>query len=289
MAGAGMDITILHPLCQAAFWNTLRDAKTISYPEKAGKRTLAALIGTGWDAAMIWEEGVPADACAKANIINRTGPAINKLGKRLTHPVAPEPPGPVVHRVRYYLHLVEALGVETRRPEYFAPADLGIERAGGGVLLSPDSDFGRSHEWPLDRWEELARHIAAHTNRPLTVALVPGGGKHAARLAAALGEMASLVDLQSLAGALPVLAAYQLVVAADGSLPHLAARVGTTTVALFGPNDPTWKRPLGKQHSVARHHVECTPCFAPKCALDLRCQNELAVRHVLSAVMQKLG
>jgi ADP-heptose:LPS heptosyltransferase len=289
LAATGFDITILHPKHQTEFWAVPPACMTLPYPAKTSARALAALIGTGWDAAMIWEEGVAADACAHAKIIHRSGPALKGVAKRLTHPVAPEPPGPVVHRVRHYLSLVEALGIETRVPGFFAPGDLGIERESGTVLLSPDSDFGRSHEWPLVRWEEIAWEIAAHTGKRLTVATVPGGGGQAAKLAATLGEAARFVELDPLGGALTLLAAHQLVVGADGSLPHLAARVGTTCVTLFGPNDPTWKRPLGKQHAVARHHVECTPCFAAKCPLDLRCQNELTTERVLSDVVEKLG
>jgi ADP-heptose:LPS heptosyltransferase len=79
-----------------------------------------------------------------------------------------------------------------------------------------------------------------------------------------------------------------LVVAADGSLPHLAAHVGSTCVTLFGPNDPAWKRPLGKRHAVVRRHVECAPCLLAKCPMDLRCQKELEAERVWIALRGKL-
>src|SRR5690606_5787049 len=92
-----------------------------------------------------------------------------------------------------------------------------------------------------------------------------------------------------LAGALPLLAAHSLVIAADGSLPHLAAHVGSTCVTLFGPNDPAWRRPLGRRHLVVKRHVECAPCLLAKCPMDLRCQNELETGRVRQAVLEKLG
>jgi ADP-heptose:LPS heptosyltransferase len=55
-------------------------------------------------------------------------------------------------------------------------------------------------------------------------------------------------------------------------------------VVLFGPNEPAWKRPLGKRHTVLRRHVECSPCFAAKCVMDLRCQHELTLEKVLEAL-----
>ena len=42
-----------------------------------------------------------------------------------------------------------------------------------------------------------------------------------------------------------------------------------TDVTLFGPNDPAWKRPLGKRHAVVRRHVECAPCLAARCAMRI--------------------
>jgi ADP-heptose:LPS heptosyltransferase len=108
-------------------------------------------------------------------------------------------------------------------------------------------------------------------------------------LANRLGEGVEILQVSPLAGALPALAAYQTVIAADGSLPHLAAHVGATCITLFGPNDPAWKRPLGRRHAVVRRHVECAPCLLPKCPLDLRCQNQLDTDRVWQVVSRVLS
>jgi len=156
------------------------------------------------------------------------------------------------------------------------------------VLLCPGSDFGPSHEWPLDRWLEIARHLMENGRR-VTVAGVDGGRGLGKILAENLGEGVGFFHASPLAGALPILAAHGLVVAADGSLPHLAAHAGATCVTLFGPNDPAWKRPLGRRHAVVRRHVECAPCLLAKCPLDGRCQNELDADRVWCAVLEKLA
>jgi ADP-heptose:LPS heptosyltransferase len=116
-----------------------------------------------------------------------------------------------------------------------------------------------------------------------------GGRGLGKRLAAELGEGVEFFHASPLAGALPLLAVHGLVIAADSSLPHLAAHVGATCVTLFGPNDPVWKRPLGRRHGVVRRHVECAPCLMAKCPLDMRCQNELETGRVWAAVTGKLG
>ena len=155
------------------------------------------------------------------------------------------------------------------------------------MLLCPDSDFGPSHEWPIESWLEIANQLI-EGGRRVAVAGVNGDRGLAKALAHELGDRVEFFNATPLAGALPVLAAYRLVIAADGSLPHLAAHAGATCVTLFGPNDPVWKRPLGSRHAVVRRHVECAPCLLAKCPLDSRCQRELLPDRVWTAVREKL-
>lgn len=280
LGAAGLPVTVLCPAEQEAFWETLPGLERIAYGAKTSAKALAAELAGRFSAAFLWESGLAADACAKAGIERRTGPAGERaLEKRLTDPVPPPAPGPIEHRVRHYLRFAEALGLETRIAALFEPAALAVSPVAGSVLLVPDSDFGPSHEWPLERWEELANNLRGNgaslsisTHRPL--------GRE---LAKRLGEAATALDLPAFGDCLPVLAGFERVIAADGSLPHLASHAGATCTVLFGPNEPAWKRPLGKRHTVLRRHVECSPCFVAKCALDLRCQTELTVDAVLAA------
>jgi ADP-heptose:LPS heptosyltransferase len=171
----------------------------------------------------------------------------------------------------------------------FEPATIGIEPVPAAVLIAPESDFGANHEWPLECWREIGRRLMDRGCR-ITIA-----GLHAKRrglaesLARQLGPDAECFRASPLAGTLPLLAVHALMVGADGSLPHLAAHVGTTCVTLFGPNDPQWKRPLGRRHTVVNRHAECAPCRLPRCPLDLRCQHELSAERVWAAVAAKLA
>jgi ADP-heptose:LPS heptosyltransferase len=209
------------------------------------------------------------------------------LTKLLTHPLG-FTASPLEHRVRHYLAAVEEIGIETGRAEFFAPAALGIVPKPGAVLLCPDSDFGPSHEWPVERWVKIGRKLIESGKR-VTVTSVDGGRGWGRILAQNLGESVEIFQATPLAGVLPLLAVHGLVIAADGSLPHLAAHAGATCVTLFGPNDPSWKRPLGRRHAVVRRHVECAPCLLAKCPLDQRCQKELEADRVWQAVQERLG
>ncbi|MEY4569334.1 MAG: hypothetical protein RLZZ398_773 [Verrucomicrobiota bacterium] len=287
LVASGLGAGVLCAAAQREFWETVEGLTVIDFPAKAKPRAVAAGISGRWEASLAWETGMAAEAFKIAAIPRRLGADERKLTKLLTHPLG-FTAGPLEHRVRHYLAAVEEIGIETGRAEFFAPASLGIVPKPGAVLLCPDSDFGPSHEWPVERWVEIGRKLIESGKR-VTVTSGDGGRGRGTFLAKNLGESVDFFQTTPLAGVLPFLAVHGLVIAADGSLPHLAAHAGATCVTLFGPNDPAWKRPLGRRHAVVRRHVECAPCLLTKCPLDQRCQNELEADRVWQTVREKLG
>lgn len=267
---------------QSGFWRTVSGLPQVVFAEKMRAGKLAEELRGVWDTSLVWHDGIAAEAFAKAKIAKRLGAGKTVPAKLLTHPLDVAE-GATEHRVRLYLKTCEQMGVAVNRPEFFSPADLGIPPVAGTVLLCPGSDFGVSHEWPLERWLEVGQALRA-AGRRITVAGVVGGRGLGKILSERLGGGTEFFHAEPLAGALPLLAVHELTVAADGSLPHLAAHAGSTCVTLFGPNDATWKRPLGKRHTVVKRHVECAPCLSSKCLLDGRCQSELDVSRVLAAI-----
>lgn len=286
LVASGLATGILCPAEQRDFWATLEGVTVLDFPARAKTKVVAGEISGNWQASLAWENGFAAEVFKIAGVPRRLGVNERKLKKLLTHPLGFST-GPLEHRVRHYLAAVEELGVATGRAEYFAPAALGIEPAAGAVLLCPDSDYGPSHEWPVARWLEIAENLRQAGKR-LTVAGVDGGRGLGKILADRLDENVGFFQASPLAGTLPLLAVHGLVIAADGSLPHLAAHAGATCVTLFGPNDPEWKRPLGRRHAVVRRHVECAPCLLAKCPLDGRCQHELETARVWRVVFERL-
>lgn len=267
---------------QEEFWKMETRLPQIHYVQRSKVSALAAAVGGGWQAALVWEDGVVAKALAKAGIAKRIGDSSGAFSKFLTDPLEITESA-VEHRVRRYMKTCELMGIPVDRAEYFAPASMGVSAPPRSVLLCPGSDFGPSYEWPLDRWQELAEELLSQ-GKSLTVAGAISERGLGKILSQRLGADAEYLHAHPLSSALPMLAAHQLVIAADGSIPHLAAHSGATCVTLFGPNDVVWKRPLGKRHSVVKRHAECVPCLSPKCLLDGRCQRELDVATVLAAI-----
>ena len=287
-------IGVICPEEQEPLWEDVNVDRIIPYPVGASARRIVGLLrdqSERWNSVVLWEAGAVADACARLAIPERCGRPTPDLVNRLTRVV--ETPakalGPVEHRVRSFLDLVQALGVEAFVPRNFEPAPP-VSRVLAGVLLAPDSDYGPSHEWQVERWIEVARAARQTSGLRVTVAGLAGGRGLGRAVAAAMGEDdAVFIELEPLGGGLPVLAAHGVCVSADSSLAHLAAHVGCLCVTLFGPNDPAWRRPLGRRHSVVRHHVECAPCLLGKCPFDRRCQQELSTHVVIDALCGKIA
>lgn len=280
-------VNALSVLCsedQAALWATLPRLGTITFAPTSRPAAIAAAIketGNKFTAALAWEPGKAADALKSTFIRRKFGPATPAMGRGFRPlGVAPKP-GPVRHRVQDFLQLAKAFGAPPFDARHFAPVDLGLEAAGSSILLIPDSDSGASSQWREASWSAVgSKLIELHGLRPIIV----GPGPAADSLAADLGDSATLEKPATLEERIELLARHRLVIACDSSSPHLAAHVGATCVVLFGPNDPNWRRPLGKRHVQLHRHVECAPCLLPDCPVDHRCMKAIDSDMVLDAI-----
>ncbi len=119
----------------------------------------------------------------------------------------------------------------------------------GFVLLTPGAGWG-AKRWPVERYAELARRLAAEGAR----VLVNGGvsGEDAAEIGREGGaeEMAC-----SVAELIALTRRAALVIGGDTGPVHLAAALGVPVVALFGPTDPARNGPCfpGARVRVLRH------------------------------------
>ena len=161
------------------------------------------------------------------------------------------------------------------------------------VALGPGATYGPAKRWPLGYWKQL---IALMLESGKETLLVLGGpeekeyledlwkglsDKHAPRLVSLVGKTSPLM----LAA---VLDQCKLLITNDTGPMHVAAAVGTPTVALFGSTSPTWTRPFGLGHEVIYKAVECSPCYQKTCPIGYICLNRITVDEVLRTVQKKL-
>jgi heptosyltransferase-2 len=153
--------------------------------------------------------------------------------------------------------------------------DAGARR----VALQPGATYGPAKRWAPERFASVANAMLAEGYS----VLVLGGAGDAAEVqsvreaAPGASALAAPVRVGTLAA---LLESADLLVTNDTGPMHLAAAVGTRTLAIFGSTSPTWTRPWGEGHVVVDHPVPCAPCFQRTCRIGYLCLNGIAAERV---------
>lgn len=205
--------------------------------------------------------------------------------------------GRKIHRVYYYLKLLEPLGgvppmdlprIEVRK-EHGRWAE-GLMEGGIAVGFNPGATYGEAKCWPWEYFVELGREL---NKRGARVFIVGGKGdlERNRMIAQEIGQrcvdLTGRTTLGQLAG---ILRQCRCLVTNDTGPMHVAAAVGTPVIALFGSTDPAVTGPLGEGHRVMRREVPCGPCFKRVCPEGHhKCMREISPTEVLEAVLEILG
>mgnify|MGYP006080286099 FL=1 len=283
-ANPGTPIYVTAPEDIAPLWETVSEVTGV-IPHNGSARKIAKEL-RDFSESLAWAPGPAAIAFSKAGIPKRIGPSTAKLEKFLTDPIVIEQKvGPVIHRVRHYLAFVEKMGAAAFEGVNFQSPPRPPAPSQTRIAIAPGSDFGPASEWDPARFCELTQRLLVNEIYLLPSPDHPGPAK---ALGEALGNDVTLFD-GSPSETLDLLATCHLFIGNDGALPHLAAHMGTPSLVLFGPNEPEWKRPLGKAHVIIRKVVACSGCFLEKCQTDHRCMTEISVDEVLEIVPKILS
>lgn len=148
----------------------------------------------------------------------------------------------------------------------------------------------QTKRWDLNRWARVCEALASHN-----VQVVVVGGPEERALGELLCRMTSAPVL-NLSGRTNLMELACLIrrcdvfMAHDSSSLHLAAAMGTPTVALFGPTDPRRHVPPTFVGQVIAKEVFCSPCYSPRCrTITHACMKRISVEEVLSAVFALLA
>ncbi len=232
------------------------------------------------------------------------------LSQELDHP-------PGVHQVERNVAPVQALGWQ--RTPGFCPMPLlrisGLEKevvnrklASGGwngdgasgpeaipriqgtekvAVLHPGAGHP-ARRWRTDRYGALAKWLAGTGGYRIVLI---GSGEEAL-LAAEVSRAAGDLDVLDLCGKnsirelMAVLGRADLMIGNDSGPVHMAAALGSRTVALFsGTNDVAEWAPVGTQTRVVRNEVSCSPCSLKVCVdYNHVCMEDLTLEAVQQAV-----
>lgn len=144
--------------------------------------------------------------------------------------------------------------------------------------------------WPPERFARVAEHIQTSGYQ---VALIQGPADSTAveRVTSCFREQPPHVvtglEVEDLATFLSSCYCY---LGNDSGVTHLAAALGTPTIAIFGPTDPAVWGPRGPKVTVLSSSTECSPCAREEAmACQPRaCLESVTVRQVTSALDEML-
>lgn len=224
------------------------------------------------------------------------------------------------HTVAMGLRLTELLGISPCyqvAPPAIAPdlRDALFSRMGSlkrqtYAVLHPSPKFAYKM-WHQDGWAELAQWLL---QQGLQVMLTGGPDSDERAYAEAIARQAQVVNLAgdlSLAETAELLAGARLFVGPDTAVTHIAAAVGTPTIALFGPSNPVKWGPWPKGRSQpespwpwrggGRHGNvkliqgpgDCVPCLLEGCdrhiASSSLCLQQIAAFTLIAAAREMLA
>ena len=161
----------------------------------------------------------------------------------------------------------------------------------GGPLavLGPGAIYGPAKRWEAMRFAELGARLArrghavavcgTEAERDVCGAVADSIAGHVR----GAGAVASLAGATTLAAQAGVCARAAVAVCNDSGLAHLAAAVGTRTVAIFGSTSSAWTAPLGARVRVVQHAPVCSPCFQRACRIGFACLTAVSVDEVEAA------
>ena len=214
--------------------------------------------------------------------------------KWLYHGVVPEPE-PTVHTVEATMAAFRWLGVEAPHapPLRFDPHPLEAERMRQAVgtqpyvVIHPGGPMA-TKRWAPDRFAYSAR-LMRSTGLNIVLTCGPGEEQFVADVARGMPNALILFGLR-----IPELAELirgaELFLGNDSGPMHLAAAVGTPTVAAWGSSDSRRWHPWFTRHRVVQNPFECNPCPGYRCLVadTPLCIDSVTVEQVAAAAEELL-
>ena len=261
---------------------------------KRSKFDAAFVIPNSWRAALpFWRAGIPI----------RVGTTRNMRQILFTHPITFTATDLHEHEVHTTRQLISpwrdpaslqrpTLTLGITEEERIWATDY-IARIGNGKLvacLNPGAAFGGAKRWPPERYAAVGQALVEHHDMAVFVQAGPGEEEMAREVcdatAAPLHNAAGELTLRHL---MAVLAQSKLLITNDSGPMHIAAAMGTPTVAIFGSTDPVNTAPWSDRAVVVQHRVPCSPCHQRTCPIDHRCMTGVTAVMVMEAVQRMKG
>lgn len=206
------------------------------------------------------------------------------------------------HATEHYFDLLHAAGIpaEDHKLEMFLSnteradacytfEEKGITEIQLKVGLFPGAGW-KLREWMPERFAAIGDRLVEHYDAQV---IIFGGPKEGELVHNVKNQMrhpaitfAGKLQIRQLAACIEKC---DLFLTNDTGPMHLAAAIGTPTVALFGPGNHNRFQPIGDAHMIIRHDVPCSPCkqFTDRCK-DNICMKGITTDEVWNAICRTI-
>lgn len=198
------------------------------------------------------------------------------------------------HAADLHLKTLELIGIKlTNNGLLFS---LGKEEVLFAEIFLSSNDFGnksiiglcpsggwQSKKCSANKFAEFAIAINKKYNVDFLILWGPGDLDDANTIKNILGLKALLSPPTSIKQMASLISRCNVLIANDSGPMHISSAIGTATLALFGPTNPSLQGPYGKKHETVRlEDLECINCDLTECPKNQECFNNMPAELVLN-------
>jgi lipopolysaccharide heptosyltransferase I len=195
------------------------------------------------------------------------------------------------HAVERYLKIAGALGCPDGPVEFPLAVDE-EDRQAIEKLIPRDIPFAMmlpgtiwpTKRWPVDKFAGLVQPLRDRFGLETVVS----GGPADAELNRRVPARFDLTGKTTLRQTIALIERADLVIANDTGPMHIAAALGRPLVAPYGPTSPLRTGPFGRQDSVIRINLPCSPCYSRTCTHH-SCMKWLEIEPVLRLAKEQIA
>ena len=140
------------------------------------------------------------------------------------------------------------------------------------IGFNPGAAFGPAKRWPTEKFGQLAALIAHHYGESGCIIMVFGteADSEAAQEIRNFSmrtpnHVFDMTGKTSLKQAMALIKNCDIFVSNDSGLMHVAAGLGTPTIAIFGSTNHITTGPYSKNSIILRREMACSPCLRTHC------------------------
>jgi heptosyltransferase-1 len=202
------------------------------------------------------------------------------------------PEGPI-HAVEEYLTVARFAGAAPGPPRFDVPVHQdavrrvddrltreGLDPTARFVVVAPSAS-AQWKGWPLSRWSPVVDALTT-ISRVVLIGTADQRAGHADLLRGSRRLAIDLTGETSLGDLVALLRRATLLVAHDSGSVHIAAALGTSVVAVYGPTNPDRLAPYGQADHVLSHRELCGPTCPAYCFRGRRCLDAISPEDVIA-------